>query len=123
MFPLKNNIQDNGRRDTKLDKEELKQMIVSAGDFLTRNVHSDGKFTYGYFSCFDTEIKFYNMLRHASTLYSMCEVYELFPDEQLLQAIKRGIISASHLKSLTYSNPEYVSEKYLCVCLMRDRTC
>ncbi|WP_017727063.1 hypothetical protein [Halalkalibacterium ligniniphilum] len=89
-FTLKSSELDNGRRDTALDQQELKHLIVSGGQFLTQNNHENGKFTYGYFSCFDKEINFYNVLRHASTLYAMCEVYECFPNQELHQAIKRG---------------------------------
>lgn len=90
-FLLKKGELDNGRRDTILDADELKKMILNGQRYLTKLNLESGKFIYGYFSCFDKEIKFYNMLRHASTLYSMIEAYELFPEEELAQAIQRGL--------------------------------
>ncbi|AYV68209.1 hypothetical protein C2I06_15795 [Niallia circulans] len=90
-YTLKSDEYDNGRRDTKLDANELKQMIQSAQKQLINMCKPYGKFVYGYFSCFDKEIKFYNMLRHASTLYAMTESYELFPDPILKESIERGL--------------------------------
>lgn len=86
-FILKQGNLDNGRRDTKLDKDEIKKMILSGQRYLTSLNLDSGKFIYGYFSYFDKEINFYNMLRHASTLYSMVEAYELFPEKELEQAV------------------------------------
>lgn len=82
---------NNGRRKTELDAAELKRLISGGQKYLTELSGDDGRFTYGYFSCFDKEIKFYNMLRHASTIYSMIESYELFAGEELAAAIKRGL--------------------------------
>lgn len=91
LYQLKSTDLDNGRRDTLLDQEHVKDFITNSSSFLADQVQRDGKFTYGYFSCFDKEIKFYNILRHASTLYSMAEAYELFPSEELKNAIKKGV--------------------------------
>lgn len=91
FYVLKNNPLDNGRRDTPLNNDELKHLITSGTEFLIKNSKTDGKFNYGYFSCFDKPINFYNMLRHSSTLYSMIEAYELFPNKYLQSAIDKGI--------------------------------
>lgn len=93
---IKNTELDNGRRERTLDQEEVAHLIQTSASFLAEQVQSDGKFTYGYFSCFDKEIRFYNILRHASTLYAMAEAYELFPDNELKEAIIRGL---SYLKT------------------------
>ncbi|MGN8646183.1 hypothetical protein ACTNEO_09350 [Gracilibacillus sp. HCP3S3_G5_1] len=82
---------NNGRRLTPLDKKELEELIKGGRDYLVRLSKQSGVFIYGYFSCFDKEIQHYNTLRHASTLYSMCETYELFPTKELKLAIIRGL--------------------------------
>lgn len=90
-FPLKQGEYDNGRRDTQLHANEVKMMVDRAQQYLVSLSKPNGEFVYGYFSYFDKEIKFYNMLRHCSTLYAMVESYEFIPDEQVSQAIHRGI--------------------------------
>ncbi|TSB48525.1 hypothetical protein [Alkalicoccobacillus porphyridii] len=102
LYSLKSTDLDNGRRDVQLDDKHVKDLIVSSSTFLANQVQQDGRFTYGYFSCFDKEIQFYNILRHASTLYSMSEAYELFPNEQLKQSIKRGIAFLKNEGSRVY---------------------
>ncbi|MGA9232808.1 MAG: hypothetical protein WBV68_12210, partial [Exiguobacterium oxidotolerans] len=69
---------------------EIKTVVTQASDYLARQVQADGRFIYGYFSCFDKTIQFYNSLRHASTLYSMIEAYAVRPDVTLQHAIDRA---------------------------------
>jgi len=90
-YPLLQGERDNGRRGTELNQSELEQLITGGTDYLTALNQSSGKFIYGYFSCFDRPINHYNMLRHASTLYSMIEAYELFPKTEVKHAIQRGL--------------------------------
>lgn len=91
FYSLKGDTLDNGRRDTELDSEELKYLVRSGQDYLTKLNKKNGKFTYGYFSCFDKEIDFYNMLRHASTIYSMLEAYEFETTDEAKVAIEKGL--------------------------------
>ncbi|WP_147532937.1 hypothetical protein [Bacillus marasmi] len=90
-YSLKISEKDHGRRDTSLDAKEVKTLIQSGQRRLKQLCKPNGQFIYGYFSCFDKEINFYNMLRHASTLYAMTETYELFPDTELKESIERGL--------------------------------
>ncbi|MGE6553715.1 poly(glycerol-phosphate) alpha-glucosyltransferase [Exiguobacterium artemiae] len=69
---------------------EITSVVRQASRYLANQVHKNGRFTYGYFPCFDKKISFYNSLRHASTLYSMIEAYEVAPDRDLRQAIDRA---------------------------------
>lgn len=90
-YSLKMGDYDNGRRDTELDANEVKMLVDSGQKYLSGLSKEDGSFVYGYFSCFDREINYYNMLRHSSTIYSMIEAYEFNPTEEAAQAIKNGI--------------------------------
>ncbi|GAB2559933.1 hypothetical protein [Gracilibacillus alcaliphilus] len=90
-YELHTDERNNGRRNTELTKEELTSMIKGSQDYLTRLGRPNGKFIYGYFSCFDREIEHYNTLRHCSTLYAMCESYEFLPNPELKIVIERGI--------------------------------
>lgn len=78
------------RDTTSALPSEIKTIVAQSSEYLARQVRANGRFQYGYFPCFDKPIKFYNSLRHASTLYSMIEAYRLTPSEQLRQAIDRA---------------------------------
>lgn len=78
------------RDTTSALPSEIKTIVAQSSGYLARQVRTNGRFQYGYFPCFDKPIKFYNSLRHASTLYSMIEAYRLTPSEQLRQAIDRA---------------------------------
>ncbi len=83
---------DGGRRQIEqLNADQVYDLIVSASTFLARQVHATGKFVYGYFPCFGRTIPTYNTLRHASTIYSMVEAYELTRDPTLFAAIQRAL--------------------------------
>ncbi|MDW2886744.1 poly(glycerol-phosphate) alpha-glucosyltransferase [Exiguobacterium artemiae] len=69
---------------------EITSVVRQASHYLAEQVQTNGRFIYGYFPCFDKKISFYNSLRHASTLYSMIEAYEITPDKVLRQAIDRA---------------------------------
>lgn len=91
IFELYSGEYSNGiRKITDIATETMK-LIEKTTQYLTNQVHEDGKFTYGYFSAFGRNINTYNILRHSSTLYSMVEGYELIRDEKVIQAVKRGI--------------------------------
>lgn len=82
---------NNGcRRIEYLDKDLLYDIVDKSSQFLTQQVYENGKFRYGYFPAFNKEINTYNILRHASTTYSMVEAYELTRNEDLLKAIERS---------------------------------
>ncbi|WP_080875992.1 hypothetical protein [Oceanobacillus timonensis] len=91
-FSLKQGDYDNGRRDTPLNADEVQMMVDGAQQYLASLSKPNGEFVYGYFSYFDKEIKFYNMLRHCSTLYAMVESYEFIPNEKVSQSITQGIV-------------------------------
>jgi len=83
---------DAGRRKiTALNPDLLNRVIKDASDFLASQVRPDGRFVYGYHPCFDREIGAYNALRHASTIYSMLEAWEVTHEPGLLEAIERAL--------------------------------
>lgn len=90
-YNLNNEMLNNGRRCVeKLDEELLYLIIEKSSGYLANQVESTGKFCYGYYPCFNKEMKQYNILRHAGTIYSMIEGYEVTKDTSL----KRQIDSA-----------------------------
>lgn len=91
IHPLYSGKLTNGIRKTNDLKVETKELIEKAASFLVEQVQWDGKFTYGYFSAFAKEIQTYNILRHSSSLYAMCEGYEIVQDDKIIAAVKLGI--------------------------------
>lgn len=72
----------NRIRKTTNIKNEIASLIEKSTYYLVNQLKPSGQFEYGYFSAF---------VRHASSLYSMAEGYELVKDEKILDAIERGI--------------------------------
>lgn len=108
---------NHGRRKLpQADPNTVYQVIESSSRFLAGEVKENGAFTYGYFTHFYKEIKWYNMLRHASTIYSMIEAYTLTKSDDLKKSIDRavgylideGVILKSHR---TYGTAAYVVDK------------
>lgn len=83
---------DYGRRRIEvLDGDYAKQLILNASAFLERQVDEDGSFIYGIYPRFDNEIDNYNIVRHASTIWSLICRYRIAPDEELAEKIDRTI--------------------------------
>ncbi len=83
---------DYGRRQPEiLDAAYAKDLILNASGFLADQVKEDGSFVYGIYPRFDEEIENYNIVRHASTLWSLICRYRLAPDNELEEKINRTI--------------------------------
>ena len=74
-----------------VSKNDLLSAARAAGDYLIHAVQPDGKFVYAYLPKTGEEKTKYNILRHAGTVYSMLELYEITRNSKLLQASKRAI--------------------------------
>ncbi|MCO5786859.1 hypothetical protein DHB74_10885 [Pseudomonas sp. G11-1] len=82
---------DAGRRVVDCDADTVRGLIERSGNYLASQVRENGRFHYGWHPCFDRPINAYNTLRHASTLYSMLEAWEITGEPALAQAIERGL--------------------------------
>lgn len=83
---------DYGRRKVDiLDADYAKDLILNASDFLVNQVKEDGSFVYGIYPRFDEEIQNYNIVRHASSLWSLICRYRLSPDQTLAEKIHKTI--------------------------------
>jgi len=83
---------NSGRRHiSQLTSQDVFALIDSSSAFLARQVKKDGMFIYGHFPCFGRQIATYNTLRHASSLYSMLEGWELTRNTDLLVAIRQAL--------------------------------
>jgi hypothetical protein len=91
-YELENSLLNNGRRKTpRLTKETTYDILHKSSLFLANMVQENGKYIYGYFPCFDKKINFYNILRHASSTYSMIEAYEITRDEAMIIPIEKAL--------------------------------
>lgn len=91
-YALHNDGLNTGRRHVeKVDGALLRDIIERSSNFLADQVDETGKFCYGYFPCFDKTVPDYNILRHASTVYSMIEAYECNKDPKLKNSIQLAL--------------------------------
>ncbi|WP_373893895.1 beta-L-arabinofuranosidase domain-containing protein [Virgibacillus sp. CBA3643] len=75
-----------------LKKQDVWNAIQLTKENYFKNVVDDqGKFIYSYFPSHDTMEKKYNLLRHAGTIFSMLQTYELMPDDTLMNHIKKAL--------------------------------
>ena len=92
VFQLSASGLDYGRRQVELlDGDYAKELIMNASSFLEEQVREDGSFVYGMYPRFDNDIDNYNIVRHASTIWSLICRYRLAPDEALAEKIERTI--------------------------------
>ena len=89
VYALNSSGLDYGRRAETVDAERAKELILNASDFLERQVNEDGSFVYGIYPRFDNDIENYNIVRHASTVWSLLCRYRLAPDAGLAEKIDK----------------------------------
>lgn len=92
VYDLISDIDDYGRRkvDT-VDKEYAAELVKNASGFLIDQVKDDGSFVYGYYPRFDKNIDNYNIVRHASTLWSLVCQYRMTGNEELVPVIDKAV--------------------------------
>lgn len=103
---------DYGRRSYEVDKNTLKDVMLSSSYWLADEVEENGKFIYGYYPTYDKKFTAYNNLRHATSILPFIWSYELTEDD----AFK--ILSE---KTLNYMLNE-IKEKSPDVSYLVDRT-
>ncbi len=80
-----------GRRTPEVDDELVEEILYSATDFLLEQIRPDGTFVYGMYPRFDNDIENYNIVRHASTIWSLLCRYRMEPSEELKAGIENTI--------------------------------
>jgi hypothetical protein len=113
VYDLYTNRYDFGRRVVDLvDTEVVKEIIMNASQYLYSILQPNGKFVYGYFPVFDTEISGYNIVRHASTIWSLINRYLMTKDVALVPKLNSAI-DYLLTTAIVYKTPDiaYVVEK------------
>ncbi len=84
---------DNGHvKVDEVNQEEIMEAIkLTKDNYFKKVVNKKGKFIYSYLPLENSKEKRYNILRHAGTVYSMLEVHEFMPDDDLLAYAERAI--------------------------------
>lgn len=75
----------------EFDKERALRVISTSSDYLSMQVGLDGKFDYGFYPISHKEIPGYNILRHASSIWSLLCSYRLTGDRFTLQQAESAI--------------------------------
>ena len=92
VYQLADGGLEYGRRQIELiDGDFARELILNASEFLEEQVQEDGSFVYGIYPRFDNDIDNYNIVRHASTIWSLVCRYRLVPDESLAEKIGQTI--------------------------------
>ncbi len=77
---------DYGRRQYPVDREALKEVVLSASYWLQGEIKDDGRFVYGYYPTYDKAFTAYNVLRHTTGILPLIWSYEITGDESLKQS-------------------------------------
>ncbi|MGN0642468.1 MAG: hypothetical protein ACI4JJ_04920 [Huintestinicola sp.] len=92
VFELYGSGNNCGRRITgDVTKEKALEVITTATDYLTRQIYPVGAFDYGIYPTYHKVIPGYNILRHASTIWSIICRYRLTGDTELKDLITSAI--------------------------------
>ena len=92
VYDLISDDADYGRRKVDLiDKDYAAELVKNASSFLIDQVNDDGSFVYGMYPRFDRDIDNYNIVRHASTLWSLVCQYRMTGNKELISVIDKAI--------------------------------
>lgn len=81
VYELYSDGKNCGRRLEKFDKETALRVITTSADYLAMQIGLDGRFDYGVYPAAMLQIKGYNILRHASSVWSLLCAYRLTGDK------------------------------------------
>jgi len=76
---------------TKYKNDKILLNCVLAGEWLVRNQHEDGRFNYEYYPYQDKYSLGYNIIRHASTTYSLAKLYRDTRLTEFMECTLKGI--------------------------------
>lgn len=82
---------DYGRRICEVDRGVLKDVVLSASEWLSNEIQSDGKFVYGYYPTYDRAFTSYNILRHTTGILPLVWNYKITGDKEMKKAADKTL--------------------------------
>lgn len=93
-----------GRRKLgRFEKDTAFRVITTAAEYLAMQIGLDGKFDYGVYPAASRRIGGYNILRHASSVWSLLCSYRLTHDKFILEQAESAI--GFMIRNMTYKYP------------------
>lgn len=112
VYELNSKGLEYGRRTVNsINDEYSKWLIDNSANFLMNQVKEDGSFIYGIYPRFNNEIENYNIVRHASTIWSLICYYRLEPSEELKEIIDKTIMYMLNYVIYSDENTAYLYEE------------
>lgn len=105
-----------GRRKLgKFAKETALRVITTAAEYLAMQIGLDGKFDYGFYPTRSKAIPGYNILRHATSIWSLLCSYRITKDQFILEQAESAI--GYMIKNMAHKYPKRDGKEnvlYLC---------
>jgi hypothetical protein len=73
-------------------REMLDLVIHQGSNYLLDQLDEAGEFIYGYFPCYDRNIRNYNAIRHFSSIYALLEAGEFLDNQEMIEHSLQGLI-------------------------------
>lgn len=103
------------RKSGKFAKETALKVITTSADYLAMQIGLDGKFDYGFYPTRSKAIPGYNILRHATSIWSLLCSYRITKDKFTLEQAESAI--GYMIKNMAHKYPERNGKEnvlYLC---------
>ena len=91
------------RRLEKFEKENARMVIATSAEYLAMQIGLDGKFDYGVYPAAPKNIPGYNILRHATSIWSLLCSYRISGDKFILTQAENAI--GFMIRNMSYKYP------------------
>ena len=91
------------RRLEKFEKENARMVIATSAEYLAMQIGLDGKFDYGVYPATPKNIPGYNILRHATSIWSLLCSYRISGDKFILTQAENAI--GFMIRNMSYKYP------------------
>lgn len=107
VYELYSEGKDCGRRKlAKFDKDNALRVITTSAEYLAMQIGLEGKFDYGFYPTLHKKISGYNILRHATSIWSLLCSYRISGDKFVLTQAESAIGFMIRNMSYKYPNRE-----------------
>ena len=104
---------NTGRRKISVaEGDYINKIMINTAEYLHGLIGEDGQFVYGYQASLNKELSGYNILRHAGSIWSLINLYNITRDEGLLPKIDAAISFLENNISYTDKDTAFVIDKY-----------